>query len=123
MGWVKRAVRSVTKPVSKAVKTVTKPVEKLASSKAGAALGVVAAPVTGGASLALTGAYAAKQLKAATKTPSGAEVDTHTAESVINESEKKAKQTRARLLATAGGILGEEVDEVQKKGGRNIFGN
>ena len=113
MGWSpKKVVKSVTKPISKAVKKVT-------SGSTGAILGVAASPFTGGASLALTGKYALDKL---TKTPSGATVDTHTAESIINASEENAKKARARMLATAGGILGEEVDSVQKSG-RKIFGN
>jgi len=97
-----------------------KAARKVTGGKVGAALGVVAAPFTGGASLALTGAYALKRL---TKTPSGAAVDTSQASQIIESSADNAKKARARLLATQGGILGEQLDEVQKKSGRNILGN
>ena len=110
MGW---SLKKVRHSISHAVKKVT-------SGSTGAALGIAAAPLTGGASLALTAKYALNKL--APKMPSGAEVDTNTAESIINASEENAKRARARMLATAGGILGEEVDSVQKSG-RKIFGN
>ena len=99
---------------------IKKAAKKVTGGKVGAALGVVAAPLTGGASLALTGAYALKQM---TKTPAGAAVDTSPASQIIDASAENAKKARARLLATEGGILGAQLDEVQKKSGRNILGN
>lgn len=96
-----------------------KSLKKAFGGKIGAALGVVAAPFTGGASLVLT----ANALKQMTKTPAGAAVDTSQASQIINASEENAKKARARLLATEGGILGAQLGEVQKKSGRNILGN
>lgn len=101
-------------------KKLKRAAKKVTGGKVGAALGVVAAPFTGGASLALTGAYALKRL---TKTPSGAAVDTSQASQIIDASAENAKKARARLLETEGGILGAQLGEVQKKSGRNILGN
>lgn len=41
---------------------------------------------------------------------------------VIDYSAENAKKARARILTTGGGILGQEVDSVQKAG-RNLLGN
>lgn len=82
--------------------------------------GIVAAPFTGGASLALAAPMAADSLKKSMS--SGAAVETGEAESIIAQSEENAKKARARILSTPGGILGEEVEGVQKSS-RKIFGN
>ena len=101
-------------------KSFKKTVKKATGGKVGAALGVVAAPFTGGASLALTGNYALNSLKKSMAAPL---VDTSQASQIIESSVDNTKKARARLLATQGGILGEQLDEVQKKSGRNILGN
>lgn len=96
-----------------------KAVKKATGGKVGAALGVVASPFTGGASLALTGAYALNSMKESMATPG---VDTSEASQIIESSVDNTKKARAKLLATQGGILGQQVESVQKAG-RNIFGN
>lgn len=42
---------------------------------------------------------------------------------ILRRTEENAKKARAKLFATSGGVLGEEVENVQTKAGRRIFGN
>lgn len=80
-------------------------------------IGLALAPVDPLTSSALVGSSVFKQM-----TRGNAKVNTSEAQNILSESEQNAKRARARILATSGGILGEEVDSVQKSG-RNIFGN
>lgn len=119
-------VGSIGHAFSSATKSVTKPLKKVTSNKVVKTFlkGAVIVATAGAGGLLLLGGkkLLSHKLKKAGSS-GGTEVETEEATSIIDASEENAKKSRARILATEGGVLGEEIDDLQKKSGRNILGN